>query len=98
MFTEDFKNSKVGELNDMTKEAFADFLNFVYLGELKSLDQNAKELLIIADKFKFADLQQIAENHVLKTLDEDKAVDTFQFAHKYDCEELKKASFDLIQK
>lgn len=98
MFNEDFKDSKESFLNDISKDAFEDFLHFIYTGETKNLEKHARELLMIADKYSVDDLKTFCEMHLLTKLNDDDAIEIFQSSHKFRCSlDLKKAAFARIK-
>lgn len=99
MFTTDYKMSKEGVMSDISKDAFEDFLHFIYTGDVKDLKQHATELLKVADKYGLDDLKSICELHLLTHMTEEAAVELFTCAHKFRCSgDLKKASFDYVKK
>lgn len=99
MFATDYKTSDKGIMNDISKDAFKEFLRFIYTGGVEKLKQHALELLKIADKYEVDDLKSICELHLMTNLTESDAVDLFTCAHKYRCNaDLKKASFEFIKK
>jgi speckle-type POZ protein len=99
MFSNDYKNSKEGEITEISKEAFKDFIKFVYTGEIENMEKHARELLIVADKYKIDELKSRCSVHLLDNLTESDATEIFQCSHKFNCDfELKKASFDLIKR
>jgi len=99
MFSTDHINSKEGVMHDISKEAFRDFLNFTYTGEIKNMDSHAFELLMISDKYKIEDLKSSCVRHLLSCLNEENAVEVFQAAHKYHCNrDLKTKAFAHIKR
>lgn len=99
MFSNDYKDSKEGVMNDISKEGFEEFLHFIYTGEVNKLDQHGKELLVIADKYELDDLKTACELFLMTNLNDDLAIGIFESAHKFRCSaDLKKASFDYIKK
>jgi speckle-type POZ protein len=99
MFSNDYKNSKEGEITEISKEAFKDFIKFIYTGEVENMEKHARELLIIADKYEVEDLKTRCSVYLLTNLTEDDAIEIFQNAHKFRCDvDLKKASFEYIKR
>lgn len=86
-------------MSDISKDAFGDFLHFIYTGDIKDLKEHAMELLKVADKYEVDDLKSVCELHLLTNMTEEAAVELFTCAHKFRCSgDLKKASFDYIKK
>jgi len=100
MFTVDMqeKSGKMQEILDIGKEAFEEFLRFIYTGEVVNLEENVEDLLVLADRYEVSDLQKVCESNLLTNLNVSNAKEVFQIAHRYSCDvELKKASFDMLQ-
>lgn len=98
MFSTEYKDSKEGELYDISSDAFEDFLKFIYSGEVKNLSSHAIELLMISDRYRVDDLKSTCENHLLNDMREDNAPEIFQVAHKFRCNfELKHRAFEFIK-
>lgn len=100
MFTCDFQESKSshGTISDCSKEAFREFLRFIYTETVENLETYVLELLAIADLYEIEDLKALCKAELLTGLTEDNAQYVFQYAHQYRCDDdLKDAAFKLIQ-
>jgi hypothetical protein len=100
MFTSDFNESRSneGRINDITKEAFQEFLRFLYTETIEDIDLYVLELLAIADLYEVEDLKAICKAQLLTGLTEENSTHVFQYAHRYRCDsELKEAAFKLIK-
>ncbi|KAG5679515.1 hypothetical protein PVAND_009078 [Polypedilum vanderplanki] len=100
MFTSDFNesHSKEGRINDISKEAFQEFLRFLYTETIEDINLYVLDLLAIADLYEVEDLKAICMAQLLTELTEENAPHVFQYAHRYRCDnELKDAAFKLIK-
>lgn len=100
MFTSNFSESisTEGTINDISKEAFQEFLRFLYTETIDNIDLYVLELLAISDLYQVEDLKVICKAQLQTGLTEDNAPFVFEYAHRYRCdEELKMAAFKLIQ-
>ena len=52
MFKPEWKENQESKVDfiDIDLEVFEEFLNFIYSGKVSTLDQNAMEILVVADK------------------------------------------------
>lgn len=85
MFSSEYKESKESVSNGVSKESFAEFLNFIYTGKVIDLDTHDKKLLVVADKYEVRDLNTVCKLHLLTVLSDVEATEVFQAAHKYHC-------------
>lgn len=100
MFTSNFQESTstTGAINDISKEAFQEFLRFLYTETLENIDLYVLELLAISDLYEVNSLKAICKAQLQTGLTEENAPFVFQYAHRYRCDDdLKVASFKLIQ-
>lgn len=100
MFTSSFNEGKSsqGTIKEISKEAFQEFLRFLYTETIEDIDVYVLELLAISDLYEVEDLKAICKAQLLTGLTEENAAFVFQYAHRYRCDdELKEASFKLIQ-
>lgn len=100
MFTSNFQESKSSEgtIKDISKEAFQEFIRFLYTETIENVDQHVLELLAIADLYEVEDLKAICKAQLQTGLTEENAPFVFQYAHRYRCDdELKEAAFRLIK-
>lgn len=100
MFTSNFqeRTASEGTINDISKEAFQEFLRFIYTETVENIDQHVLELLAISDLYEVEDLKTICKAQLQTGLTEENAPFVFQYAHRYRCDdELKVAAFGLIQ-
>lgn len=100
MFTSNFSESIAteGTINDISKEAFQEFLRFLYTETIEKIDLHVLELLAISDLYQVEDLKVICKAQLQIGLSEENAPFVFQYAHRYRCDdELKLAAFKLIR-
>ena len=100
MFTSSFQESRSSEgtIKDISKEAFQEFLRFLYTETIQNIDQHVLELLAIADLYQVEDLKAICKAQLQTGLTEENAPFVFQYAHRYRCDDdLKEAAFKLIK-
>jgi BTB/POZ domain len=101
MFTSDLaeKRNNKTRITDSSKEAFEEFLYFIYTGEVKNMKTHVVDLLALSHKYEVTDLNRECEDHLIKGLDEFNAHDVFQYAHLYNCsQDLKLAAFSVIKR
>jgi BTB/POZ domain len=100
MFTSSFQESKSteGSINDISQEAFHEFLRYIYTETIENIDLYVLELLAISDLYEVEDLKAICKAQLQTSLTEENAPFVFQYAHRYRCDDdLKEASFKLIK-
>jgi hypothetical protein len=100
MFTSNFaeSTSNEGTINDISKEAFKEFLSFLYTETIEHIDLYVLELLAISDLYQVEDLKIICKAQLQTGLTEENAPFVFQYAHRYRCDdELKLTAFKLIK-
>ena len=74
-------------------------IKFCYSGKIPSdLDKIAKELLVVSDFFEVKTLRDVCSDCLIKRLSLKTALDYLTVAHEHDCDQLKKASLDLVVK
>jgi hypothetical protein len=97
MFEKDPKAIEM-KIEDLSAEAVKEFLLFLYTGKLQNLAENSLEIFALASKLKVSILQEAMVKLISNQLNESNAFKTFQVAHTFQSDELKRASFRAIQK
>ncbi|KAK7311504.1 hypothetical protein RJT34_09699 [Clitoria ternatea] len=72
------------------------FVNFLYTAEVSLDDQMACNLLALGKKYQVNNLKAYCENFFISKLTWDKSLESFAFAYKYNCENLRSASLEVI--
>ena len=82
MFASGMKENRVSEIDitDFDGNVIASMLKFMYSGKVEDLDNQAKELLVAADKYNVAALKKLCERALAKTVKTENAVDLLIFA------------------
>lgn len=98
MFLSDMKeqNNKI-EISDTDAEAFEQFLNYLYGGNIIRLQEMVEEMIVIADFYNVSDLKIKCENVMLKSLSKSSAIRYVILADKFQYDALKKAALHLIR-
>lgn len=86
--------SKIKKISDETLEAF---LNFFYTGKVDSSD-SVFEMLELAYEFDVSELKLICTDRALVEINGSNAMEVFNLAHRFCSDDLKKKSFEIIQK
>ena len=99
MFKYDMVENITGSIiiEDIDSTVFAEFLRFIYTGNVKTLDDIAFELVVAADKYDVDGLKVTCEIHLCKTLTKENAADTLNFANKYRLANLKNNALEFIK-
>ena len=92
------------KIDDVTQEAFAVFLGYLYVEPLPDLNQKqASDLMVIADKYEVSSLKEICCELLQESFKKDPVFDSaaeiFQIAHKHHCTQaLIDAAFNVIRR
>jgi len=100
MFTGGFKESSANqvEINDMSREIFKEFINFLYTGNTSFAENQVLGLLEAADFYQVEDLRAVCELRLLKELTLSNADEIFQYSHRFNCsDDFKRATFNFVQ-
>ena len=91
LFSSDMKESNEGvvRLEMITEAWLSDILEFIYTGSVKiTAEDNARDLIVLADYLVLLHLKTIAGNTVAEKLNVSNCVPTYHFAENYHCEKL----------
>lgn len=100
MFSGEFQESKAnaGKISNVSKEAFKDFLRYLYTDSVLEIKNLVIELLELADYYEVKGLKTLCEAELMSGLTEENSADIFLNAHLYRCEKpLKEAAFRYIK-
>lgn len=92
------KGDNKSELKNIEPDVFSSLIHFLYTDNIPDLNQHFIKLLELAHQFNIDDLKDICEVASMARLNESNVVDIFQLAYHQNCERLKQASFNMIQK
>ena len=82
-------NEGVIRLEMITEACITDVLEFIYTGRVqKTAEDNARDLIVLADYLVLPHLKTIAGNTVAEKLNVSNCVSTYHFAENYNCEKL----------
>ena len=103
-FFEKLLNSDMKETNEglirlemLTEPGLRDILEFIYTGRVKiQSEDNAQELIAMADYLVLPHLKSLAGKVLAKELDASNSISTYYFAERYRCEELISISKNFI--
>ena len=91
LLSSDMKESNEGviRLEMITEACITDILEFIYTGRVqKTAEDNARDLIVLADYLVLPHLKTIAGNTVAEKLNVSNCVSTYHFAENYHCEKL----------
>ena len=91
LLSSDMKESNEGviRLEMMTDVCLSDILEFIYTGSVQiTAEDNARDLIVLADYLVLSHLKTIAGNTVAEKLNVSNCVSTYHFAENYHCEKL----------
>lgn len=91
LLNSDMKETREGvvRLEMFTESVMAATLQFIYTGDLQILaEDNARDLIVVADYLFLDKLKLLAGGVLLKTLNISNCISTYYFAEKYQCEDL----------
>ena len=94
----DMKEKKEGviRLEQTSKTTMELVLNYLYSGRVEVTKDNSYELFAQADYFLIPSLKTVSGEFISQTIDVSNCILTYNFAIKYQCEELQKAARDFI--
>ena len=94
----DMKEKKEGviRLKETTKTAMEEILEFLYTGYVEVTEENAFDLITQADYFLIPSLKALSSKFIVQTLDVSNCFMVYNFAVKYNGEELKNGVRDFI--
>ena len=94
----DMKEKKEGviRLEQTSKTTMELVLNYLYSGRVEVTKDNSYELFAQADYFLIPSLKTVSGEFISQTTDVSNCILTYNFAIKYQCEELQKAARDFI--
>lgn len=97
---EDVKQvEEFANIPNVSKEAFKNFLTYLYTDALLYANKYADDYLQLSEKFGVAAIKDKIVESFTKSLDDNTAFDIFRKVHQYNLdEELKLESFKIIQK
>ena len=104
LFFEKLLNSDMRESNEgivrlemLTELCLRDILEFIYTGSVQiSTEDNAQELIAMADYLLLPHLKTMAEDVLVQKLNASNAISTYYFAERYQCQELVCVSQNFI--
>ena len=91
LLSSDMKESNEGviRLEMITEVCLSDILEFIYTGSIQiTAEDNARDLIVLADYLVLPHLKTIAGNTVTEKLNVSNCVSTYHFAENYHCEKL----------
>ena len=91
LLSSDMKESNEGvvRLEMITEVCLSDILEFIYTGSVEmTAEDNARDLIVLADYLVLPHLKTIAGNTVAEKLNVSNCVSTYHFAETYRCEKL----------
>ena len=90
-------NEGVVRLEMLTELCLRDILEFIYTGSVQILaEDNAQELIAMADYLVLPHLKTMAEKVLVQKLNSSKAISTYYFAERFQCQELVCVSQNFI--
>ena len=97
MFTnEDAEEVGIKYFNNVTNEAFKEFLHFFYSGDIKN-KENATQLLELAVKFDVPQLKLDCEDIIVNSLQESNMIEIYNLGRTNNSDKLKREAFKIIQ-
>jgi Leucine-rich repeat (LRR) protein len=97
-FDVDMKERQTSEMNitDFKTATVEEFLRYCYTGQVQ-YEENAMELIAIASKYNVSQLMSIAEEIIVKNIDETNVFEVFCLGKLYSLEEMQELAFDKIK-
>ena len=100
-FTSDLTSEKASDklevnLPEFDPDSIEELLNFVYTGEIGITEQNAEELLVLADYFDIPNLKELCAEFLIISLKPSNCLSIQIFAERYRHELLLEAATDFI--
>jgi BTB/POZ domain len=98
VFKNEMKEAQTGKMSidDFSAVTVEGMLEFLYTGEVN--ENIAMDLYAIASKYNVTALKEIAEEMVLRNVNESNALEVFDLGHAYGSEEMKKKGFSVVEK
>ena len=99
LLSSDMKESKEGivRLEMFSESVMAATLEFIYTGHVQILtEDNARDLIVMADYLFLQKLKTLAENVLAQKLNISNCISTYYFSQRYQCEELLSKSKKFI--
>ena len=99
MLKSDMRESSEGvvRLEMLTELCLRDILEIIYTGSVQiSAEDNAQEMIAMADYLVLLHLKTLAESYLVKNLNYSNAISTYYFGERYCCEDLICASKNFI--
>jgi Leucine-rich repeat (LRR) protein len=99
VFESDMKERIEGkmEIEDFSAAAIEDFLRFLYTGKIQD-KSNAMQLFELADKYDVQQLKAIAEQTILRNVNDQNSMEVLSFGNLHNSEKLKRKAFSTIGK
>ena len=98
LFTNGMKETGSASVNiaDVRSDTFELFLRYAYTGECQITRQNAKDLIVVADRFNTPDLVNVCCSFLVDTLTPCNAIELWRFAKYHFFSELQDRAFNFI--
>ncbi|KAK7301983.1 hypothetical protein RJT34_12860 [Clitoria ternatea] len=98
MLESDMLESRSGTIKiaDVSCETLRAFVVYLYTAEACLDDQMAGNLLALGEKYQVKYLKAYCEKFFISNMNWDKSLQLFAFANKYNCQQLRSASLDVI--
>ena len=93
---EDTEEVGIKYFNNVTNEAFKEFLHFFYSGDIKN-KENATQLLELAVKFDVPELKLDCEDIIVSSLQESNMIEIYNLGCTHNSYKLKREAFKTIQ-
>ena len=90
------KEEGVIRLEETSKPVMEDVLEYLYTGHVDINEQNAFDLITMADYFLLSGLKSLCATVLIHSLSFSNCVETYYFALKYQCPELQQKTRDFI--
>ena len=91
LLNSDMKETQEGvvRLEMFTESVMAATLQFIYTGDVQiSAEDNARDIIVVADYLFLEKLKLLAEGVLVKMLNTSNCISTYHFAERYQCEDL----------
>ena len=95
----DMKESheRIVRLEEISGSVMEDVLNFTYTGTVEVTEENAEELIVVANYLLISSLKVISGRFLGQIMNHSNCISTFYLAEKYHCDELFTESKNFIQ-
>jgi len=100
MFEANMKESNSGtvEIEDIEPDVLLDMLNFIYTGISPNLDNHAKDLLVVADKYQMETLKKLCESKLCTNLAHGNCIEMIIFGDMYQASKLKSSALQVASR